>query len=50
MAYNRANGQPTRNGQRKYYLPRIDLEKLLLFMEEIFMIIQLKVILKNTEY
>ena len=27
MAYNRANGQPTRNGQLKYYLPRIDLEK-----------------------
>ena len=27
MAYNRANGQPTRNGQRKYYLPRYDLEK-----------------------
>ena len=27
MAYNRANGQPTRNRQRKYYLPRIDLEK-----------------------
>ena len=27
MAYDRANGQPTRNGQRKYYLPRIDLEK-----------------------
>ena len=27
MAYNRANGQPTRNGQSKYYLPRIDLEK-----------------------
>ena len=27
MAYNRENGQPTRNGQRKYYLPRIDLEK-----------------------
>ena len=27
MAYNRANGYPTRNGQRKYYLPRIDLEK-----------------------
>ena len=27
MAYNRANGQPNRNGQRKYYLPRIDLEK-----------------------
>ena len=26
MAYNRANGQPTRNGQRKHYLPRIDLE------------------------
>ena len=27
MAYNRANGQPTRNGRQKYYLPRIDLEK-----------------------
>ena len=27
MTYNRANGQSTRNGQRKYYLPRIDLEK-----------------------
>ena len=27
FAYNRANGQPTRNGQRKYYLPRIDLQK-----------------------
>ena len=27
MAYKRANGQPTRNGQQKYYLPRIDLEK-----------------------
>ena len=27
MAYNSANGQPTRNGQRKYYLPRIDLNK-----------------------
>ena len=27
MAYNRANGQPTRNGQQKYYLPRIDFEK-----------------------
>ena len=24
MAYNRANGQSTRNGQQKYYLPRID--------------------------
>ena len=27
MAYNRADNQPTRNEQRKYYLPRIDLEK-----------------------
>ena len=27
MAYNGANDQPTRNGQQKYYLPRIDLEK-----------------------
>ena len=27
MAYKGENGQPARNGQRKYYLPRIDLEK-----------------------
>ena len=27
MAYNRANGQPTRNGPQKYYLPRIELNK-----------------------
>ena len=27
MAYNRANGQPTRNGQQKYYIPRISLNK-----------------------
>ena len=27
MAYSRADGQPTRNGQQKYYLPRIDLKK-----------------------
>ena len=27
MAYNRAAGQATRDGQRKYYLPRIDLKK-----------------------
>ena len=27
MAYNRVDGQSTRNGQQKYYLPRIDLEK-----------------------
>ena len=27
IAYNRANYQPTRNGQRKYYLPRISLNK-----------------------
>ena len=27
MAYNRVDGQPTRNGQRKYYLPRIDFKK-----------------------
>ena len=25
VAYNRVDGQPTRNGQRKYYLPRISL-------------------------
>ena len=27
MAYNRVDGQPTRNGQRKYCLPRISLNK-----------------------
>ena len=27
MAYNRVDGKPTRNGQRKYYLPRISLNK-----------------------
>ena len=27
MAYNRVDGQPTGNGQRKYYLPRISLNK-----------------------
>ena len=27
MAYNRAAGQTTRDGQRKYYLPKIDLKK-----------------------
>ena len=27
MAYNRVDGQPTRNGERKYYLPRISLNK-----------------------
>ena len=27
MAYNSTNGQPTKNGQRKYYLRRIDLNK-----------------------
>ena len=27
MAYNRVDSQPTRNGQREYYLPRISLNK-----------------------
>ena len=27
MAYNKVDGQPTTNGQRKYYLPRISLNK-----------------------
>ena len=26
MAYSRKNDQPTKNGRRKYYLPRIDLK------------------------
>ena len=33
MAYNRLDGQPTRNGQQKYYLPRIDLEKYNFFID-----------------
>ena len=49
MVYNRGNGQPTRNGRRKYYLPRIDLEKYNVIIEEMFMIIQLRMILKNIE-
>ena len=43
-AYNRVDGQPNRDDQRKYYE-----NIMLLLMEEIFMIIQLKVILKNIE-
>ena len=34
MAYNRENGQLTRNGQQKYYLPRIDLEKYNIIIDE----------------
>ena len=50
MAYNRANGQPTRNGQRKYYLPRIDLEKYNVIIDgRNFLILQLTVILKSIE-
>ena len=52
MAYNNTenDNQATRNGQRKYYLPRIALKNImLLLMEEIFMIIQSKAILKNIE-
>ena len=50
MAYNRVDGQPNRNGQRKYYLPRIDLKNITLsLMDETFTIIQLKAILKNIE-
>ena len=48
MAYSRVAGQPDRSSQQKYYLPRIDLKNImLLLMDEIFMIIQLKAILKN---
>ena len=36
MAYNRADGQSTRNGQQKYYLPRIDLEKYIIIDERNF--------------
>ena len=27
MAYNRENGQPTKDGRQEYYLPRIDFKK-----------------------
>ena len=33
MAYNRVDGQPTRNGQRKYYLPRISLNKYIVIID-----------------
>ena len=49
MAYNRVDGQPTRNGQRKYYLPRISLNNNVITDRRNFTIIQLKVILKNIE-
>ena len=50
MAYSRVGGQSNRNYQRKYYLPRIDIKNImLLLMEEIFMIIRSKAILKNIE-
>ena len=49
MAYNRLaaanDNQFNRNSQQKYYLPRNDLNK----YNVIFMIIQLKAILKNIE-
>ena len=48
VAYSRAAGQPDRNSQQKYYVPRIDLKSImLLLMDEIFMIIQSEVILKK---
>ena len=34
MAYNRVDGQRTRNGQRKYYLPRISLNKYNVIIDE----------------
>ena len=50
MAYNRADGQPTRNGQQKYYLPRIGLKKYNVIIDgRNFYDNQLKVILKNIE-
>ena len=33
MAYSRVDDQPTRNGQQKYYLPRIDLNKYNVFID-----------------
>ena len=34
MAYNRVHGQPTRNGRQKYHLPRIDLNKYNVIIDE----------------
>ena len=36
MAYSRLAGQPTRDGQQKYYLPRIDLTKYVIIDGKIF--------------
>ena len=50
MAYNRANGQPTRNGQQKYYLPRIRLNKYNVIIDgRNFIENPIEVILKNIE-
>ena len=51
MAYIREADQSTRDERTKYYLPRTDLKKnmMLLLMEELFMIIHSKAILKNIE-
>ena len=50
MAYSRVDNQFNRNVRQKYYLPRIDLKKdNVILMEDIFMIIRSKVILKNIE-
>ena len=51
MAYDNVNAnRSTRDGRTRYYLPTIDINNImLLLMEEIFMIIQSKVILKNIE-
>ena len=51
MAYSRAdNNQATKNGQKKYYLPRIDLKKYNVIMDgRNFYDIQSKAILKNIE-
>ena len=50
MAYSKVDGQPNRNSRQKYYLPRIDLKKYnVISMEEIFMIIRSRTILKNIE-
>ena len=51
MAYDNVNAsRSTRDGRTRYYLPTTDIINImLLLMEEIFMIIQSKMILKNIE-
>ena len=49
MAYNRVDGQPTRNGQREYYPLRIDFKKYNVIIDGRNFYDNPKAILKNIE-